>query len=294
MSRALAWLALGWLAGGCALQPGGWFAALEPSLTASFVTARGRDAGEGWQKLDTSHQARITRAVVELAPIVLEKLTTEARGTGERLDPAHPPPGYTLCHNGHCHHVDGRLVSYEDIEAELAGGGEVGRSEPVVALRSDPLDVLAGTQVDLSCEPVCGLPRGAIHRAQVAIRRVVLEGAVRDPRPTPSFSGEVAFRWDSGASAEEPLRAVSLPLSLDVPDDAFATFALAFELQASAPLLDGVDWAALIRSHPIIDIGPAQNAAAHELLRDNLEALSLTVTSTEASFTPNPNNKDEP
>ena len=36
-----------------------------------------------------------------------------------------PPPGYSLCHGGHCHTTDGGIESYEEIEAKLAGGGAV-------------------------------------------------------------------------------------------------------------------------------------------------------------------------
>ena len=57
---------------------------------------------------------------MELDPIAL-LARREARPT--RLRPGKPPPGYTLCHNGHCHHPSGRLVPYAEIEAELAGGG---------------------------------------------------------------------------------------------------------------------------------------------------------------------------
>ena len=52
------------------------------------------------------------------------------------FDPANPPEGYSLCHNGHCHSDSGALVDYEDIALEMAGGS--GGARVVVGLDTQP------------------------------------------------------------------------------------------------------------------------------------------------------------
>ena len=64
---------------------------------------------------------------VEVGEMIVA-VSAEGTTASTNFDPASPPPGYSLCHNGHCHADDGRLVPYEEIARDLAsssgGSGE--------------------------------------------------------------------------------------------------------------------------------------------------------------------------
>ena len=130
-ARALVWLAA-CSSAACTFEAGNWFATLSPSLSAAYLPRTDRNVGEeqNWQKLSNDYQVRIVRATLELGKIGL--LSSTGGGDSGGFDPARPPPGYTLCHNGHCHNVDGRLVPYAEIEAELAGGRSGTGLQPIV------------------------------------------------------------------------------------------------------------------------------------------------------------------
>ena len=64
---------------------------------------------------------------------------------GKVFDPQNPPEGYTRCHRGHCHTVDGRVVSYQQVMSatgatRIAGGGQI------AAMPAAPPDVAAPPQ----------------------------------------------------------------------------------------------------------------------------------------------------
>ena len=63
-----------------------------------------------------------------LGEIVVEA-SAEAGAENTGFDPSSPPPGFSLCHNGHCHADDGRLVPYEEIARELAQGSGAAGTE---------------------------------------------------------------------------------------------------------------------------------------------------------------------
>jgi hypothetical protein len=214
---------------GCAFGAGGPFATLAPSVEARWTFPEDRDAQEGWQRLASDYQILVTRAEVELGAAEL----LEAGGAGA-FDPARPPPGYTLCHGGHCHAADGRLVPYSEIEAELAASAE---ARAVVRLQAPgTLDLLAPARRPLDCQPDCDLPRAAIRAVRLPVVRFLLEGRVRDPRGR--LVGEVPFRAEAGG--------LELVGTFDLPADrAHAPdVTLALRLELGAALLDSFDFAA--------------------------------------------------
>lgn len=79
------------------------------------------------------------------ANIRLAETQTSAGGDGTSFDPASPPPGYTLCHNDHCHSEGGELVSYEDVREELASSG--GSTTVTVARLEQGGSLLDGAQI---------------------------------------------------------------------------------------------------------------------------------------------------
>ena len=265
-------------AGGCAFEPGGWFATVSPSLNAGYLTRPDRDAGGGWQKLNTDYQVSVTRASLQLGEVGL--LGASGGGGPTTFDPAHPPPGYSLCHNGHCHSADGRLVSYAEIEAQL-GGGTGGGLQPVITLAAaDTLDLLAPAERPLTCKPTCNLDRTRIVRVRAPVRVLALEGNVRDGR-TPARLAETPFRWETADPGKAPLleTEVDLPADRDHPP----AVTLRLDLELGAALLDGIDFAAFTTSAGTLDLTAAGNPAADERIRLNLAEQSFLSASVSRS-----------
>jgi hypothetical protein len=158
-----------------------------------------------------------------------------ASGTIE-FSPSNPPAGYSLCHNGHCHSDDGRLVDYEDIAAQI--GGEASSTE-VTATVNQSLDVVGGEQAAASCEGACELPRGAVTRASAVVRLVRLRGTAFDTRSdSPRLPSDgVAFDWE--IPVETTLDA---PLSREIGKDFGGDLEVATTLTVSAQLLDAIDF----------------------------------------------------
>jgi hypothetical protein len=280
------------LVGGCAWGPGDPFAILEPSFTARYVLRADREVAgaPGWQKLSSDYQVRITAARVRLTDMALLGSAGGGGGGGGRFDPAKPPPGYTLCHNGHCHSEDGRLVPYAQVEAELAGGGA--GASALATLVTLPVagdwDLLAPAARVLECRPGCALDEAHLVRASAPVLALDLEGLVRDGRAPPRLAGEVrlvvrlAAAAGAGAGAGA-VGAAALPSAegeLDLPVDRNhpPRVALGLALEIGAAAFDGIDLGAAAITDGAIDLGDDRNQAARaRLLKNLLEAKLLDV-----------------
>jgi hypothetical protein len=275
---------------GCALDAGESFATLEPTVSASYTPVSSRDAGNGFQQLASDFQVRLDAASLGLSHVELLSAASSGGssggGSGETFDPANPPPGYSLCHGGHCHRDDGALVSYEDVQAELNGGGGA-TSSLVAALHVDAdLDLLASQTLTPECEPDCELPKGTLTSAHWDVTALRLQGAVRDHRATPRFVGERPFRLDLAVEGEEeedvePL--AELSGALDVPADREhePRVKLALALAVAPTLFDTLDWsAATPGADGVVDLGAPPNEAVRKQL---LEALAKLKPEAEVS-----------
>ncbi len=58
-----------------------------------------RDVGDGWQRLASDFEVKLDDVSLTLQALALLPGAEAALA----FDPAAPPPGYSLCHNGHCH-----------------------------------------------------------------------------------------------------------------------------------------------------------------------------------------------
>jgi len=263
------------LLGGCALSAGDSFAEVSATLEARLAPAPDRDLGGGWQRLNTDFAVRFARAELTLERVELQDLGAGGESLG--FDPASPPPGYGLCHNGHCHRDDGVLVSYEDIAAELAGGG-ASAARTLVALPVGPTDLLAPAPRALPCDPSCGLPRAHLGRARLTPARLVLEGAARDEREPARFPGEVPFTLDLLLLADGT-GVLHLDVPLDAPADRDAPpgIDLALTLTTTARLLDGVPLDALGAAAGLIDLDAPAGEAARNEIRLNLAESELSA-----------------
>lgn len=259
---------------GCTFTAGDWFANLRPSFEAQYALRADRDVGGGWQKLNTLYQARMTRALVTVESVQLQDLGGDGSAVG--FDPANPPPGYSLCHNGHCHHDDGRLVPYAEIAAEIAGGG-TSAVRTVVSFPVGEEDLLAPMRRELPCEPGCGIEEAHIRRVRATLTRVVFEGFVRDGRSPARFEGEVAWKWEIALAAGTGLPPSIVDSEIDLPADAAhpPDVTLELTLQTSARLLDDIEWASLTRENNAIDLAAALNVAARDQLQKNVAESEL-------------------
>ncbi|ACY16417.1 hypothetical protein [Haliangium ochraceum] len=276
--------------GGCAIEPGGPFATLEAELAVSLARPADRALEDGWQALASSYHITIDALVLELGSVDLRD-----GGSGGSLvfDPAAPPPGYTLCHNGHCHSDDGRLVPYEEIAAELGGDDAL---PVIVSLPVGAVDAVAGESRALACTPGCDLPLANIALAELALTRITASGRVRDGRAAARLDGERAWQLDLALDAapgddgddgdDEEGGPVPLSQPFELPSDRNSDpdVHLTITLAPSSRLFDGVDWAALAAAADDDDdsgqaaLLPGADNDARAALREALGELSLGLS----------------
>ena len=153
------------LSSGCALNEGRGFATLEQaSLEAEFAPEPARVL-DGRIVTNQGFTVAVEQLTLDIDSL---ELSSVSGSSSETFDPAHPPPGYTLCHSGHCHKDDGSLVSYADVAAELAGGAE--SFVPVVSFDiGRDVDLLAGTTVAMDPTPSAELPMTRLPRATLRV-----------------------------------------------------------------------------------------------------------------------------
>lgn len=263
-TRGRGWvLGLAALVMGCADGPGRGFATLERvELQLGLRVEPARTLGERGLLTDHYYELRLDQAEVRVSAVILEARSGSSGGAAGpvRFDPANPPPEYSLCHNGHCHHQDGRLVSYEVIEAELAGGGgvttfELARLPAEVAVdlwaRPEPLvlsDVLPSRE----------LPVAELSRVRVAVDEVTFVGTIGGGPVGNPLEGE-----------QVPLRvvlptpgALQAPLDLSIDADGPGAFALQLEATLGARVFDDIPFAEYLTPDGVVLNGDDGEAAA--------------------------------
>ena len=110
--RLLAVLALS----ACALPEGEAWQQAELEVNAIFeVDGRLQEDG----RFKTSKSYEIAFESVEITGLGFRTEALSSSTPLEIFDPANPPEGYNLCHNGHCHNENNELIDYEDIQEEL-------------------------------------------------------------------------------------------------------------------------------------------------------------------------------
>jgi hypothetical protein len=219
----------------CALEPGAPPSTLaDGTLTAALAIPSARAVAPNTVLTARGERVTITALRLEVGEI---ELAAAKGGAGARFDPAAPPAGYSLCHSGHCHADDGRLVDYADIQLELAGG-EAGFSAVVTMPVDATLDLLAPTPLVLDdFSPGRDLSRVSLARAVVHVHHLALEATV-------ATSGRaVALRVE--LPMELPL---SVELGLDIDRDTPATVRPEVSLALDGLFFDTFDVLALTAS----------------------------------------------
>jgi hypothetical protein len=217
---------------GCAFDAGHGFATVEAaSLEGRFEPGPARRI-EGGFLTDLGYAVALEQLTLEVDELGLDSLTTA--GAGGTFDPAHPPPGYTLCHGGHCHADDGSLVSYAEVEAEIAGGG--GFSRVVTFDSGKTADLLDPESQSLGDgDPSNELAQTTFRRVVVAVERFELRGEVSYDELEPR---ELHVALAGGLDLDAPF-------DLVIDEKGLGPIVLDATLVLDGTLLDGVDFAAL-------------------------------------------------
>lgn len=223
--------------GGCLGEGQAW-GEVELAVGLRFEPSAARLDEAGRLKTANDFRVELERVEVEAGPV---ELVAEMEGAG--FDPSAPPPGYSLCHNGHCHADDGRLVSYEEIAAELAGGG----SEVVVAAEGGVLELAGAGRVTRAT--ACGQDAACVVSSPVTV------GLVRVAVPELRLRGRVF----EGRTSVQRVPVDGLPFEVSVvseavvastgawrfgPAERFGLSGVAF-IEVPSSLFDGVAWDAM-------------------------------------------------
>jgi hypothetical protein len=195
------------LASGCTLEDGDPWGLVQMDLEASF-SPEGRLNDQGQVRTSKGYLVTVEALEVQIQSASVDLL---AEGGATAFDPANPPAGYSLCHNGHCHRDDGALVDYEDIALELTGqaasaGGVTQAIEASVDLSApgQPQALPLGP-----CSQGCQLDPGQLGAATLTLARVQVSLRVQDSRlgdnarlPEGGLSYEITLEGDALGQAQ--------------------------------------------------------------------------------------------
>lgn len=266
--------------GGCAWGPGTGFASLERvTATVTLPVGAARQDEAGRFKTDNGYRVKLSDTVrIYVKELSLQAPGSAGTGGGGTFDPANPPPGYSLCHGGHCHRSDGALIDYEDIQAELATGGA---AAPTVVLRLTPFNQVAfvapngeGLIDSFQCDPACALDQGKLNRVPLALSKLEAYGEV-EAGPGLAPLGASPVPWVLVLPAE------SLTFQAEVDTTVSRTspqrLALSGRLVLSEKLFDGIAWDRLAAAQPNRTLQLEADAATRETLLTNLAQARWTA-----------------
>lgn len=273
MTRVLRVLLVTVAVAGCTLQPGSAFGKLrQADFTATFTPPAARYDAEGRLKTDTDYRITVDSLTLAVGRLSFEETTGTTGGSNVTFDPSKPPPGYLICHNGHCDREDGALIPYEDVQAELSGGTRTTRT--VLSLTSDrPLSLKAGTASIALAKPAAGdaLARGEWSRAVLALSTLQATGTVSDPTTAQRLGGQVR-EWALTLTPATFSHKVTVSIGRRQGEtvDVAAQFAL------TEKLWDQIDWRALAASSGRIDLDAS--ASVRTQLLENAAQSRFTLT----------------
>ena len=162
MSRFAITAAIALMVAGCTFEPGNPWGYLDTELTADAV--------------DDSGGAELHTQSVRFGEFEL-RAPGDAGGGVDDFDPADPPPGFTLCHQDHCHHEDGGIYTYDEIEE----GTGLDPDQPVsikrVDLATGPLDLLQSAGF---AEQFSIADETRVNEVAVAVDELAVEGTIDD------------------------------------------------------------------------------------------------------------------
>lgn len=236
VALALALLA----AAGCTFDDGEPWGEAHTSLAVRFDVPESRRTPDG--ALKTANDYALTISALDLSLGSLSLGFSEDADAPAGFDPAAPPEGYSLCHNGHCHGPGGKLFSYAEVAAVAGGGGAGGPGADAIVADVDTPDGVPLTaetrDVPLSGCP-CDVPRGRLTGAAVSVSGLRVRATVRDLRATPRLaSPETAV--DVFIPLDTTLQA---PLGARIDRGEPVTVAVDALLVVTPHILDALDFA---------------------------------------------------
>lgn len=197
------------------------------------VTGCSFEPGEPWGYIDarlTADRFEVETDDVEVTDATVAFGQMELRGPGDGtdgvddFDPSDPPPGFTLCHQGHCHHEDGDIYTYEEIEE---GIGVDADASVTVARRDLATDALELDEEQTAEHEFRIVEQTRVDEVALAVDELRFDAVVETddaPRPLqislamPTRFLTTAVLYEVGI--DEPERQ-DLELKLDWPDDLF-------------------------------------------------------------------------
>lgn len=265
------------LAAGCVSGPGQPWGVADLHLEAGFPIPADRRLADGSLLTAAGYGIALERVRLGIDGVDLGMAVT---GGPSAFDPSDPPPGYSLCHNGHCHADGGGLPTYAEIAAKLLGttGETPGVTLPIeqtVVLLSAPQPLpLAAT----ACSDACVLPRGELQVLRIRTGVLYVEGQVRDVQGGPPRLPVAGLRLEVAVPVEVALGA---PVQGAIDNGEPVGVRVRGRFLLGAALFDGVDFGSMPRTaHGIASLAPALAD-----VRDRLRA-SSQFTATVERFDP--------
>lgn len=224
-----------------------------------------RDLGDHTVLTNQGWAVRVDAFTLSLDAVRVQELQG---GSGASFDPANPPPGYSLCHGGHCHADDGSLVSYEDIQAELAGEEATWTALVTLPVAAEA-DLVAGAEYALFPEDPGPLARSEATRLEVGATAVHLSGGATREDVDLALTVDLPLPAPFAASVELPFdRGYDPVVTLDVG------------LMVDGTLFDDLDFAALATDGTMAFADPADAGADSFLTRLGETMPEVTLTRT--------------
>jgi hypothetical protein len=256
------------LASSCTFQPGGAFGSVESAtFTARFAPPASRLDDAGQIKTDTGYRVRVDALAVTADDLDFQ-YTSGTGATGATFDPSKPPPGYLICHNGHCDREDGALVPYDEVAAELSGGTLKTLSALLLPI-DRRFDVASGVgQATLTTGTP--LARNTWTRAVLKLRTLEATGSVTDGTSKNRLGGQ-AREWSLTVSPEAFNRKIEVPI--DRSNSGKLGLAATFTL--TEKLWDQIDWQAIAPSTGSITLD--SSASVRMQLLENVAQSQLDI-----------------
>lgn len=208
--------------------------------SAPFEISPERQTDTGALRTARSYGVQLTSLTITYDAMTAERVSEVVDLS---FDPANPPPGYSLCHNGHCHADSGALVDYADIERELSGVDAEAPPAFILPI-TRAVDVLteSGVMSDLPCQGCDLTEPGVLTSVRVNASALSFEAIVTDE----SVQGRLS---PSGV-----LITATVPIALVLASPTHVFFdnqhKLGARIDATATLpqtlFDDVDWSALV------------------------------------------------
>jgi hypothetical protein len=226
---------------GCALDDGQGFTVAK--LTADIQWDSSRRIGDDG-RFTTSKSYQIEFDEFELS-VRAVALTTSPQLSTDAFDPADPPAGYSLCHNGHCHADSGELVDYDEIILSLGGSNaskEVAQlvEAPVsLDLRrvSDVQSLSLGICTDLSA--TCEVGPDSVNAATMHVSSASIKLRVFQEGTLP----EEGFEFDLTAPI---ISGIQKPVTIALEADGPREIALDLSLIVNESIWDHIEFSDLV------------------------------------------------